>query len=541
MNNDQLKKVQKLLIGVLIFLTAVIIICVSVVFWGGREQVAEREEPATEEMSEQGLSDITTFLPDYLVLYDAMPELQFEDAEGNQLSLADFAGKPLVITFWASWCPDCHEQMTIVNECAALAEQNGCTYILMDKLDSEKETKEQALAYLEENAIEPVTYFDQDTQIYKMLGMHNVPTTLFIDENGILKSMYGKQITKASVFEAYLKNTVSGSEAATEAFVTTKLSEDGGIHTTYDPASKKNTLNSDVLSESQGLLLEYAVLKKNQSLFDTTLGYVEAEMWKKGLTAWQVSGGKPGHVNALIDDFRIYEAMAQAEQLWGGYAEKLEQYRTRLAQYAMADGSYIDFYDSTSKKTATRFTLCYADFSAMELLAEQDDAFQDAYRQAVKIVEGGRISDEFPLYYSWYNYKTAAYEETDLNMSEAMMTLFYLSQVDRLPEDTVKWLKDTLNNGGIMARYDVSGNVVAGYHYESTATYALLVMIGENIGDAALTGKALNKMEKMRINDTEQIYNGAFGNSDGTGIYSFDQLVPMLAYAYCAEAQNVVE
>lgn len=71
-----------------------------------------------------------------------------------------------------------------------------------------------------------------------------------------------------------------------------------------------------------------------------------------------------------------------------------------------------------------------------------------------------------------------------------------------------------------------------GYGYESTATYALVAMLGKEINDSELTGKALKKMEKMRINNTSYSYNGAFGNEDGTGISSFDQLMPMLAYQY---------
>lgn len=541
MNNDQLKRIQKILIGIFIFLAVLVCICLAIVFLGSRKTAVVSDQDTKELSQEQGLSDATAFLPDAVVLYDPMPEISFIDADGKTLTLSDFTGKPLIITFWASWCPDCHEQMMIINECAALAEEHGFTYILMDKLDYDKESKQQAFDYLEENQIIPATYFDDQIQIYQQLGMHNVPTTYFIDAQGILKAVCGKQITELSVFEAYLNNTLLGSEAVTEAFVTDQMGTDGGIHTEYHPSSKEQTSQSDVLSESQGLVLEYAAFKGDHALFDTTLGYVEQNMRQNGLTAWRISGGKQDDVNALIDDFRIYRALSQADVLWGDYSSQLTDYRTQLKAYALHDGHYIDFYDFKNKQPAERFTLCYADFRAMELLAEQDVSFQTAYENALQLVENGRISDDFPLYYSWYNYKTSAYEETDLNMSEAMVTMLYLSEAGRLPQDTIKWLKDTLADGGIMARYDVKGNVVTGYRYESTATYALLAMIGENVKDPELTGKALNKMEKMRINDTKYVYNGAFGNPDGSGISSFNQLVPMVAYAYCTKEENVVQ
>ena len=37
-------------------------------------------------------------------------------------------------------------------------------------------------------------------------------------------------------------------------------------------------------------------------------------------------------------------------------------------------------------------------------------------------------------------------------------------------------------------------------------------------------------MEKMRINNSTSEFNGAFGNPDGTGIYSFDQCMALLTY-----------
>ena len=70
-----------------------------------------------------------------------------------------------------------------------------------------------------------------------------------------------------------------------------------------------------------------------------------------------------------------------------------------------------------------------------------------------------------------------------------------------------------------------------GYQYESTAVYALTAMIGDTLGDAGLRGWALKKMEKSRIQDCSRVYNGAFGNEDGSGIVSFDQLMPLSAYA----------
>lgn len=532
MNQKGLRRIEILLILLLVILAIVVVGGISLYVYLDKHGIKQ----AVEEVPEStGLADATTFLPDNCYLYSEMPDVSFTDVNGEKVSVSDYQGKTLIITFWASWCPDCHEQFAIMEECTKIVSaKEDVVYLLVDKLDNDKETKEQALQYLNDNQITLNTYFDDGLSVYDELGMHNVPTTFFIDKEGILRAWSGTQITKTSVFEALLNNCMEGSEKITEGFVLTQMTDTtGGIHSSFDPGSQDMTMNSDVLSESQGAFLEYAIQTENKELFNQTLQYVKDHMWKNGMVSWRVTAGKPDKVNALIDDLRIYESLVQANEVWGGYDEQIGAYEENILQYGINEEKYIDFYDFEYKEAAGRFTLCYGDLKAMKLLASENETYKNAYKNAHAIVTDGMISDEFPLYYSWYNYETGQYESSDLNMSEAMVTLLHLAEVKELPNETVKWLKKELYGDGIRARYDVHGNVVSGYGFESTATYALVAMIGQELGDEEITGKALKKMEKMRINDAEYGYNGAFGNENGTGITSFDQVMPMLAYTYC--------
>lgn len=541
MEEKKLQILQRMLILLFCFLGIVVVGSISIYIYLIDRSPKKGEEEVVE--TQEGMADATTFLPDNCNLYAQMPDISFKDESGNEVKLSDFRGKTLVVTFWASWCPDCHEQFEEIKKYKALVdEQENAEYILLDKLDNDKETKEQALQYLSDHHIGLTTYFDDELVAYNELGMHNVPTTFFIDADGILRAWSGIQITDESVFEAYLQNCLKGSETVTQEFLSAQMTDvNGGIHSGYEANSNENTLKTDVLSESQGAVLEYAVLKENKNLFDTCLSYIDHYMWENGMISWQVVNGEAAKVNALIDDFRIYESLVRANDLWGGYETQIQNYNQYMLQYGVNNDQFIDFYDFEHKQSAGRFTLCYADFSTMQMLAKADANYQPAYENALEIVTAGRISNEFPLYYSWYNYETSAYETTDLNMSEAMVTLLHLAEIDALPQQTINWLRKETFGDGVRARYDINGDVVPGYGYESTATYALIAMIGEEIGDSELTGKALKKMEKMRVNDADLQYNGAFGNRDGTGITSFDQIMPMLAYGYCEKKNNMIK
>lgn len=534
---SKMEKVEKKLIKIILILGVVAVVGIVLLIYFSLEEKKEESGSITENTSQavsnEALDDITTWLPDNCKLNQAVPDFSFTTEDGKKMSLSDFKGKVTIVTFWASWCPDCHQQMPLLNDYVELTKNYGdINYLLIDKLDGDKESKEKAKDYLTKEKITIGTYYDDGLEAYDLLGIHNIPTTLFIDADGILRAWCPKQIADANVFEAYLKNVIEGSGTATEEFVLNCLmDENGGIHSGYAKTADK-TYESDVLSESQGLMLEYAVLKDKKDVFDNVLSYIETKMQNGGLAAWTVTGDVAGNTNALIDDFRIYKALVKANARWGGYESNLSEYQKALEQYAVKDQHYVDFYDTKNKITADRFTLCYADFETMELLSKTSEAFVAPFQEAKNIVNKGLISKEFPVFYSYYDYTSKTYPESELNMAEAMVTFLHLAKVGLLPEESIAWLKAQMNAEGVKARYTTEGKVVDGYHYDSTAVYAIIAMIAEEIDDMDLQGKALSKMEIMRINNVSDEYNGAFGLEDGSEIYSFDQLMPMMAYEY---------
>jgi len=65
----------------------------------------------------------------------------FERPDGGKLALADFAGKPLLLNFWATWCPPCVKEMPLLDQFAR--ERRGAGWqvvgLAIDKIEPVRE------------------------------------------------------------------------------------------------------------------------------------------------------------------------------------------------------------------------------------------------------------------------------------------------------------------------------------------------------------------------------------------------------------------
>lgn len=47
---------------------------------------------------------------------DGFWSLQWDTPQGGRLSMESFRGRPLLVNFWATWCPPCVDELPLINE-----------------------------------------------------------------------------------------------------------------------------------------------------------------------------------------------------------------------------------------------------------------------------------------------------------------------------------------------------------------------------------------------------------------------------------------
>jgi thiol-disulfide isomerase/thioredoxin len=108
------------------------------------------------------------------------------DAEGANLTIADFAGRKLLVNFWASWCIPCRAEMPALE--AIASKYNSDAFLVLPVNTGEAEP-EKGVAFLAEgNWAHLPLYVDPDWAAYKRMQREAVtvglPVTLLLDEKG---------------------------------------------------------------------------------------------------------------------------------------------------------------------------------------------------------------------------------------------------------------------------------------------------------------------------------------------------------------------
>lgn len=115
-------------------------------------------------------------------------DIAFQDADGNPVTLADFAGKKLLINFWATWCAPCREEMPYLD--ALEAQYGGDDFeVVAISLDIGSDGPVAAAEFLEEIGADNLALWADPTyQLFERLRNEAVtlglPATVLVDDSG---------------------------------------------------------------------------------------------------------------------------------------------------------------------------------------------------------------------------------------------------------------------------------------------------------------------------------------------------------------------
>ena len=97
----------------------------------------------------------------------------------------DYLGQPVVVNFFATWCHPCQEEMPIIVEMEKRLKEKGAAFVAVN-MTSQESSKDEIAPFLQHYRATFDPLLDKDGEIMKKYQIIGIPTTLVIDENGII-------------------------------------------------------------------------------------------------------------------------------------------------------------------------------------------------------------------------------------------------------------------------------------------------------------------------------------------------------------------
>ena len=113
------------------------------------------------------------------------PDFTMLDMEGNEVTLASFFGKPIVLNFWASWCGPCKMEMPEIQKFYDKYGQE--IHFLLVSVD---DSLDAAKTFISDSGYTFPVYFDTTSVGAYTYGASSIPLTFFIDAEGNLTAYY---------------------------------------------------------------------------------------------------------------------------------------------------------------------------------------------------------------------------------------------------------------------------------------------------------------------------------------------------------------
>jgi len=126
------------------------------------------------------------------------PDLTADTLEGSTVTLSSLRGQPVLVNVWASWCLPCRTEMPAIEKIFREYSAQGLQVLTVNATNQDELTNVNN--FIQENRLTFPVVLDSRGVVSDLFQVRSLPTTFFIDKDGVIKGL-----TVGSISEALLR------------------------------------------------------------------------------------------------------------------------------------------------------------------------------------------------------------------------------------------------------------------------------------------------------------------------------------------------
>ena len=124
------------------------------------------------------------------------PDFVLTTLAGEPFTLSDLDGTPVVLNFWATWCGPCRNELPALQD-AAERYDGRIRFVGVDQ----GEEAEVVQSFVDEFGLTFPIPMDHEGAVGQRYNVRGLPTTFFIDSNGLIRSIWSGEMNAITLAE----------------------------------------------------------------------------------------------------------------------------------------------------------------------------------------------------------------------------------------------------------------------------------------------------------------------------------------------------
>jgi cytochrome c biogenesis protein CcmG, thiol:disulfide interchange protein DsbE len=134
------------------------------------------------------------------------PDFETTTLSGETIKLSSLRGHPVILNLWASWCPPCREEMPALQQIYKDYSDQGL--VVLGAHMTAQDSREAAASFVDEMGLSFLIPLDPKGEISRLYHVQALPTTYFIDKDGIIRDLIIGGPVADAVFRAQAQDLI---------------------------------------------------------------------------------------------------------------------------------------------------------------------------------------------------------------------------------------------------------------------------------------------------------------------------------------------